>query len=92
MRKIIVPDNRGRITIQEDIRKEIGLTPETILSIETLPDNSLIIKKEKVCNNCRENETSLEDIVMNYSETERDKALIKLSGDWAKRKGGELNA
>ena len=92
MRRFVVPDNRGRITIHEDIRKAIGMTPDTVLSVEDMPDNTIVIRKEKVCDNCRANETSLADIVMKYPAAERDKALIKLSGDWAKRKGGATSA
>ena len=92
MRRFVVPDNRGRITIHEDIRKKIGILPDTILSVEAMPDNTILIRKEKVCDNCRANDIPLADIVMRYPEAERDKALVKLSGDWAMRKGGATSA
>jgi len=92
MRRFVVPDNRGRITIHEDMRKEIGLKPDSILCLTTMPDNTIVITVQKVCDNCRANETPLADIVMRYPEEERDKALVRLSGDWAKRKGGAASA
>lgn len=92
MKKFVVPDNRGRITIHEDIRKAVGLTPESILCLTPMPDKSIVITIQKVCDNCRSNEnTPLSEVVMHYPEKERDKALVVLSGDWARRNGGADN-
>ena len=93
MKRFVVPDNRGRITIHEDIRKAIGMTPDTILSVEDMPDNTIVIRKEKVCDNCRSREDiPLSEVVKRYPKEERDKALVVLSGDWAKRNGGAADA
>lgn len=93
MKRLVVPDNRGRITIHENIRKAIGLEPDSILCLTPMPDNSIVITKQNVCDNCRSKEdTPLSTVVMRYPEEERDKALVVLSGDWAKRNGGADNA
>ena len=77
MKKFVVPDNRGRITIHEDIRKAIGLGPDSILCLTPMPDNSILITKQNVCDNCRSREdVPLSKVVMNYPKEERDKALI----------------
>lgn len=93
LRRYVVPDNRGRITIHEDLRKAIGLEPDSILCLTAMPDNTIVITRQRICDNCRDDyDMPLSDIVMRYPEKERDKALVQLSGDWAKRKGGGLNA
>ena len=82
---------RGRITIPFEIRKRIGFRYNDILSFTQQDDGSVLIKREKICDNCidivddcSENIT-LEDFLDSLSEEEQRDALVYLSLLWAEK-------
>lgn len=82
---------RGRITIPYEIRNRIGFRYNDILSFTQQDDGSVLIRREKICDNCidivdgySENIT-LEDFLDNLSEEEQRDALLHLSLLWAEK-------
>lgn len=94
---------RGRITIPFEIRQRVGFKYSDVLSfIETADGRSVVIKREKICDNCKQNqppsksdEVTLFDFLNNLSPEQQRAALVHLSVKWAKQQtndnGGMLN-
>ena len=82
---------KGRITIPYTIRKRIGFRYNDILSFTEQNDGSVVIKREKLCDNCIDiadeysEDISLEDFLDSLSEEEQRDALIHLSLLWAEK-------
>lgn len=75
---------KGRITIPFEIRKYIGFKYNDVLSFTELDDSSVVVRKEKICDNCKELEDfednfTLEDFLDSLSEEEQRNALLHLS-------------
>ena len=76
---------RGRITIPYEIRKRIGFRYNDVLSFTQQDDGSVVIRREKLCDNCQyleedfEENITLEDFLDSLSEKEQRDALIHLS-------------
>lgn len=48
---------RGRITIPYEIRQRVGFKYNDVLSFtETTDGTSVVVKREKLCNNCKQNQ------------------------------------
>ena len=83
---------RGRITIPYEIRKRIGFKYNDILSFTQQDDGSVLVKREKICDNCNEfaeefeENFTLEDFLDSLSEEEQRDALLHLSLLWAEKK------
>lgn len=82
---------RGRITIPYEIRKRIGFRYNDVLSFTQQDDGSVVIRREKICDNCKElaeeyeENFTLEDFLGSLSEEEQRDALIHLSLLWAEK-------
>ena len=82
---------RGRITIPFEIRQRIGFKYNDVLSFTQQDDGSVLVRKEKICYNCKESEEdfednfTLEDFLDSLSEKEQRDALIHLSLLWAEK-------
>ena len=82
---------RGRITIPYEIRQQIGFRYNDVLSFTKLDDNSVVVRKEKICDNCNEfaeefeENYTLEDFLDILSEEEQKDALVHLSLLWAEK-------
>ena len=82
---------KGRITIPYPIRKRIGFRYNDILSFTEQNDGSVVIKREKLCDNCIDiadeysEDITLEDFLDSLSEEEQRDALIHLSLLWAEK-------
>ncbi len=82
---------KGRITIPYPIRKRIGFRYNDILSFTEQNDGSVVIKREKLCDNCIDiadedsEDITLEDFLDSLSENEQRDALIHLSLLWAEK-------
>ncbi len=86
---------RGRITIPYEIRQQIGFRYNDVLSFTKLDDNSVVVRKEKICDNCNEffddiegdfeENITLEDFLDSLSEEEQRNALVHLSLLWAEK-------
>ena len=76
---------RGRITIPFEIRQRIGFRYNDVLSFNQQDDGSVLVRKEKICDNCKyleedfEENFTLEDFIDSLSEKEQRDALIHLS-------------
>ena len=92
LRLFRVLGKRGRITIPFEIRQRIGFRYNDVLSFTELDDSSVVIRKEKICDNCKcleeefEENYSLEDFLDSLSEEEQRNALLHLSLLWAEKK------
>ena len=77
---------KGRTTIPFDIREKMKIGCNSLLSYEMKDENTIILRREKVCDHCSDHgvkEGSILDVVNSLTETEQ-KALhrylsIKLS-------------
>lgn len=82
---------RGRITIPYEIRQRIGFRYNDVLSFTELDDSSVVVRKEKICDNCKyleedfEENFTLEDFIDSLSEEEQRDALLHLSLLWAEK-------
>lgn len=82
---------KGRITIPYEIRQRIGFRYNDVLSFTELDDSSVVVRKEKICDNCNELAEefevnfALEDFLDSLSEEEQRNALIHLSLLWAEK-------
>lgn len=82
---------KGRITIPFEIRQRIGFRYNDVLSFTELDDSSVVVRKEKICDNCNELEEefeenfTLEDFLDSLSEEEQRNALLHLSLLWAEK-------
>ena len=88
-----VIDDRGRLTIPRSVRFLTGITANSIVSL-TFSKDEIIIKKEKICDNCQneEKETiTLAEFLNQLPEAEQDAALIHLLVERSKKKGGYEN-
>lgn len=45
---------KGRITIPFEIRQQIGFRHNDVLSFTELDDSSVVVRREKICDNCNE--------------------------------------
>lgn len=76
---------RGRITIPYEIRQRVGFVYNDVLSF-TETENSVTVKREKICDNCKEvshgnktDEVTLLEFLNGLTESEQRAALIHLS-------------
>ena len=67
---------KGRITIPYEIRQRIGFRYNDLLSFTELDDGSVLVRREKICDNCQyleedfEENCTLEDFLDSLSEEE----------------------
>lgn len=90
---------RGRITIPYEIRQNVGFSYDDVLSFSESPDGrSVIVKREKICDNCKEtrqsktDEVTLFDFLNNLSSEQQRAALVHLSMKWSEQQGDNNNA
>ena len=82
---------RGRITIPYEIRQRIGFKYNDVLSFTQQDDGSVVVRREKICDNCNElteefeENFTLEDFLDSLSEEEQRDALLHLSLLWAEK-------
>ena len=82
----------GRTTIPFEIRLKMRILNNSLLSYEIKDENTIILRREKVCDNCKDTdirEGSILDVVNTLTETEQ-KALhrylsIKLASSKERR-------
>ena len=93
---------RGRITIPYEIRLKMGFKYNDVVSFEEQDNNTVIIRREKLCDGCKKDEPNpvekptdeitLLDFLDGLSAAEQRAALIHLSVKWAQLQGGDKNA
>lgn len=87
---------RGRITIPFDIRQRMGFTYNDILSFEEQDGNTVVVKREKLCDGCRKQKTdavgiTLLEFIDGLTQNEQLAALVHLSTKWAKMQEDTLS-
>ena len=91
---------RGRITIPQEIRQRVGFGYNDVLSFSEQDDRTVVIKREKLCNNCRNdiegadkstNDKALLQLLDTLSPAEQRAALIHLSVLWGERQDKTAN-
>ena len=91
LRLFRVLGKKGRITIPFEIRQRIGFKYNDVLSFTQQDDGSVVVRREKICDNCKESEEdfeenyTLEDFLDSLSEEEQRDALLHLSLLWAEK-------
>ena len=80
---------RGRITIPFEIRKRVGFAYNDILSFTEQDDRTVVVKREKICDECKAKERAKE-FLNSLTPEEQHAALIHLSVKWAEKKGGDF--
>lgn len=97
-KKIVrVLGKRGRITIPYQIRVRNKIGYNDILSFEEKDSNTIILRKERLCNGCTPecfdevSELSIEDFLDSLSTEQQRKATIHLNLLWAQREGAKIN-
>ncbi|MCL2213247.1 MAG: AbrB/MazE/SpoVT family DNA-binding domain-containing protein [Oscillospiraceae bacterium] len=86
---------RGRITIPQDIRRELGLVYGDILSFAS-DGESVNIRRVKICRECvsvpKDSTKELYDFLDELPPDEMRKALLHLTVRWASLQGGVASA
>lgn len=97
-KKIVrVLGKRGRITIPYQIRVRNKIGYNDILSFEEKDANTIILRKERLCNGCTPecfdevSDLSIEDFLDSLSIEQQRKATIHLNLLWAQREGAKNN-
>lgn len=97
-KKIVrVLGKRGRITIPYQIRVRNKIGYNDILSFEEKDTNTIILRKERLCNGCTPecfdevSDLSIEDFLDSLSTEQQRKATIHLNLLWAQREGAKIN-
>lgn len=96
-----VMGKRGRITIPYEFRQQVGFSCNDILSFTQQDDNTVIVRREKLCDSCgrpRSQAVKLQDSNMTLMElldslapVQQRAALVHLSVRWAEQHGGPLS-
>ena len=82
---------RGRVTIPFEIRQALGYTDNDILSFTAQPDGTLVVRREKLCDDCNEEPAeertseSLMKLLDALPDSQQREILIKLSVRWAEK-------
>lgn len=92
---------RGRITIPYEMRRRVGFAYNDILSFTEQDDSTVVVKREKICDNCcadrrkytdeKADGITLMQFLDGLSSDEQRAALIHLSVKWAEKQGDGLN-
>ena len=91
LRLFRVLGKRGRITIPFEIRQRIGFRYNDVLSFTQQDDGSVLVRREKLCDNCQyleedfEENYNLEDFLDSLSEEEQRDAFLHLSLLWVEK-------
>ena len=90
---------RGSINIPYELRLEMGLRYNDVVSFEKHDSNSIIIRRVKICDECRHSvtktvdkptdETTLLDFIDGLSAEEQRAAFVHLTMKWTDLQGGD---
>lgn len=88
---------RGRITIPYEMRRRVGFSYNDVLSFTEQDDCTVVVKREKICDNCcaaansssssEKEGITLMQFLDGLSADEQRAALIHLSVKWAEKQG-----
>lgn len=92
-----VMGKRGRITIPYEFRQQVGFGYNDILSFTQQDDNTVIVKREKICDNCDHRKVSsaanhmpdtgvtLRELLDSLTPAQQKAALVHLADKLADR-------
>ena len=89
---------RGRVTIPQEIRQRVGFGYNDVLSFAEQDDRTVVIKREKLCDDCCDNlkstdkstnDKALLQFLDTLSPAEQRAVLIHLSALWGERQANE---
>lgn len=90
MKKILrILGRRGRITIPYELRQQVGFRHNDVLSFALQSDDSVVVKREKLCDQCAgkesfaENQMTLLDFLDSLTLEQQREAVLHLSAKWA---------
>lgn len=88
-----IMDKKGRITIPFEVRQSLGYQYNDIISLTLQKDGSIVIRREKLCDDCIDiaeatEPITIEELLDSFSEEEQRDALVYLSALWAERRKG----
>lgn len=86
---------RGRITIPYEFRQQVGFRCNDVLSFTIQDDNTVLVKREKLCNNCSGKASAnaadagvtLLDFLDSLTPEQQRAAVLHLSARWAGQNG-----
>ena len=90
-----VMGKRGRITIPYEFRQQVGFGYNDILSFTKQDDNTVIVKREKICDNCNHRKVNaavadipeagmtLMELLDSLTPAQQKAALVHLSVKWS---------
>lgn len=84
---------RGRITIPYEFRQQVGFGYNDVLSFTRQNDNTVIVKREKICDNCAgkpaaqisKPNLTLMELLDSLTPAQQRAALVHLSVRWAEQ-------
>ena len=82
---------RGRVTIPFEIRQALGYTDNDILSFTAQPDGTLLVQREKLCDDSekktaeKRTSDSVMELLDSLPDSQQREILIKLSVRWAEK-------
>ena len=92
-----VMGKRGRITIPYEFRQQVGFGYNDILSFTQQDDNTVVVKREKICDNCSGRKVAtaanhipdtgltLRELLDNLTPAQQKAALVHLADKLADR-------
>ena len=88
-----VMGKRGRITIPYEFRQQVGFGYNDVLSFTRQDDNTVLVKREKICNNCAGKpaaqaanpDMTLMELLDSLTPAQQRAALVHLSVRWAEQ-------
>lgn len=90
---------RGRITIPYELRMKLGFRYNDVVSFEEQDNNTVIIRREKICDGCKKtdtspvekptNETTLLEFIDELSADEQKAAFVHLMMKWTDLRVGD---
>jgi len=93
---------RGRITIPYELRIKMGFRYNDVVSFEEQDNNTIIIRREKICDGCKKTDASpvekptdeitLLDFLDGLSAAEQRAVFVHLMTKWTDLVGGDKNA
>lgn len=94
-----VMGKRGRITIPYEFRQRVGFGYNDILSFTRQDDNSVLVKRERVCDDCKncgrepaQPDITLLELLDSLTPAQKRAALLHLSVNMAEQQGKSPDA
>ena len=89
-KQIKILGKRGRVTIPLEVRQALGYKVDDILSFTPQPDGTLLIRREKLCDNCGGKKEPAEEkevmrILESLPDSQQKEILVKLTVRWAEK-------